>query len=153
MITGLLAQENSQTPLLLRAGTPRTAAKHATAYEKAGKAYLRSIYGNQPQAGRHVGWIDGIVNEGSVVIAEIDFFVGSPRVGVIELPLHAIKVDGITLTETAAVKSLAGRKVYVTVADRYCFDGIYLSNVTAIEFESEKKPLVDIGWLLEPAQK
>lgn len=153
MITAMLAQENSQMPLLLRAGTPHTAAKHAAASEKARKAYLRSIYGNQPHAGRHVGWIECIVTQGSVVIAEIDFFVGSPRVGVIDLPLHAIKVDGITLTETAAVKSLAGRKVHVTVADRYCFDGIYLSNVTAVEFESEKKPLVDIGWLLELAQK
>ena len=153
MITAMLAQENSRTPLLLRNANPRTAAKHAAASKKARKAYLRSIYGNQPHAGRHIGWIKSIVAEGSVVIAEIDFFVGSPHVGVIELPLHALKVDGISLTETAAVKNLDRRLAYVTVANRYCFDGIYLSNVTAIEFESKKKPEESISFLLEPVQK
>jgi len=139
MNTVLLAQDHLLNTVVLCNSNSRTAAKHAAACEKARKAYLRSIYGKQPGQGKHVGWIDSIVVEGSVVIAEIDFLWGTPCVGMIELPLHALKMNGIAISTTKAVESLVGHKVYVIVANRYAFDGIYLSNVTDVQFEIESK--------------
>jgi hypothetical protein len=141
MIASLLAQHDSETPVVLWKTNPRNVAKHAAACEKASKAYLRAIYGRQPATGKHSGWIRSITAEGSIVTVEIYFYWGSPVNGTFELPLHVFKQGGKPLTCSTRIEDVVRGPVKVTVTDRYKFNGILLSNVAAIEVQNKPKPV------------
>jgi hypothetical protein len=141
MISPQLEQFASQVPMHLQNTDTRTVMKFAAARESARKAYLRTIYGFQPANGKYVGYIQSAVTHGSVVTVGIYFLSDSPTVGVFELPLHVFKKDGKPVTSSHAIQSLVLRGVTITMADRYKFNGISLSNVTAIEFDSKFEPV------------
>jgi hypothetical protein len=140
MSTSLLAQTESENFVILCKCSPRNAANHATAYEKARKAYLRAVYGYQPVKGEHLAIIQSVTAEGSVMVVEIRFFVGEKvHQNTFELPLYVFKKDGVPLTSTATIEEFTGYFAHVTVIDRYKFDGISLSIVGEIDRRTHSK--------------
>lgn len=128
---------DGEMPVVLRANNPRTAAKHAAACANAQKAYLRSIYGFQPDEGDEYGVVLAVQVQGSIATVEILFFTGTTKThrGTFELPLHVFKVDGEPMTQSIAIKDFVGHVVLVTVVDRYDFNGIMLSNVGQVDLD------------------
>lgn len=126
-----------EVPAVLSENNPRTAAKHANACANAHKAFLRSIYGFQPDEGGEYGVVLGVQVQGSIATVEIRFFTGTTKThrGTFELPLHVFKVDGEPMTQSIAIKDFVGHVVLVTVVDRYDFNGIMLSNVGQIDLD------------------
>lgn len=151
MMSAFHEQFASQTPAQIQNTDSRTALKFTAARENARKAYLRTIYGFQPANGHYTGYVNYAATNGSVVTAEIYFVWGTTPIGVFELPLHVFKWDGKPATSSDAIQRFVLRGVTITVADRYQFNGISLSTVTAIEFDSTFEPVLVIDGLKNKA--
>lgn len=136
MALDYMAGERAETPVVLCEKNPRTAAKHAAACGNAHKAYLRTVYGFQPE-GDEYGVVLSVSAHGSIVAIEIRFFTLSMKTfkGMFELPLHVFKTDGMPVTSTAALDRFVGNVVFMTVIGRYHFNGIKLSNVLEINLD------------------
>jgi hypothetical protein len=84
--------------------------------------------------GHECGILLSAIAHGSIVVVEIRFFVGEKTYsGMFELPLHVFKKDGDFLTSSTAIKDFVGRGVWMTVNNRYQFNGISLSNAREID--------------------
>jgi hypothetical protein len=141
MITRLSAQSQDQDIVILCESSLGTAAKHAAACENARKAYLRTMHGRQPFKGRHFASVKCVSIDDSIATVEVFYFSGSPMKGMLQLPISGFKQDGKPFTSSAEMETVVHRLGWVVVADRRCFDGIYLSNVTAVEFDSSSQSL------------
>jgi hypothetical protein len=141
MIARLLAQSQNQEVVALCESSVGTAAKHAAACENARKAYLRTMYGRQPFKGRHFAALECVSIKGNVATVEVFYFHGSPTKGVLQLPINVFMEDGKPFTSSAEMENVGHRFGWVVVADRRCFEGIYLSNVSAVEFDSKSQSL------------
>jgi hypothetical protein len=130
------SSNGAEKPIVLCESTSRAAAKHAAACRNAHKAYLRTVYGFQPENDEY-GVVLSASAHGSIIAIEIRFFTGSTKTykGMFELPLHVFKIDGMPVTSTAAMENFVGHVVFVTVIGRYHFNGIELSNVLEIDLD------------------
>lgn len=131
-----MVSQRAETPVILCEKNPRTAAKHAAACGNAHKAYMRTVYGFQPE-GDEYGVVLSASAHGSIVAIEIRFFTGATKTykGMFELPLHVFKIDGEPITSTAAIENFIGHVVFVTVIGHYHFNGIKLSNVLEVDLD------------------
>jgi hypothetical protein len=133
MNTFLLSQMEVHALAVEREPNARTAIKHAAACDKARQAYLRAMYGFQPIKGGNIGKVIDAALNGNVVTIQARFIKGGkPRLGTFELPVHVFHNAGKRLTQTKAFQDLVGRMIVMKVADRYKFDGYYLSNVSTV---------------------
>ena len=117
------------------------ALKHAVACEKARKMYLSAMYGEQPPKGEYWGWILSAVADVNVVTVEVRLTWGRGT-SLFELPLHVFQKDGMPLESAAAIEDLSGYVVKLSVADRYNFNGITLSDVTAVELTTKSNTII-----------
>lgn len=136
MALDYMGGQREETPVVLCEKNPRTAVKHVAACRNAHKAYLRTVYGFQPEDDEY-GVVLSASAHGSIIAIEIRFFTGSTKTykGMFELPLHVFKIDGMPVTSTAALENFVGHVVLVTVIGRYYFNGIQLSNVLEIDLD------------------
>lgn len=146
MSTSLLAQHGSDTPFVLYKSTQHDVAKHVAACEKARKVYLRAMYGFQPSKGHYWGVVRSAVADGSVMTVDIRVVWGKARNGTFDLPFHVFKKDGKVLATETVIENIVGRIVRVTVVGRYNFNGILLSNVSAVELKRDVTP-VKAAWI------
>ena len=137
----LLAKIDYVVPNALCEISPQMALKHAIACEKARKMYLKAMYGEQPPKGEHWGWILSAVADVSVVTIELRLAWGRGT-SLFELPLHVFQKEGMPLESTAAIEDLSGYVVKLSVADRYNFNGITLSDVTAVELKAKSNTII-----------
>jgi hypothetical protein len=136
MNTSLLAQAECKGLVVLCESNPHTGDKHIAACKTAHKAYLHAMYGYQPSQ-EEIGVVSSIAVNGTVVVVEVRFILwGATELGMFELPLHVFKQDGKVVNSTAQIKDLVGRLITMSVARHYQFDGISLSNVVAVDFNS-----------------
>jgi len=153
MIARLLAQGQNQEVITLCESSVGNAAKHAAACENARKAYLRTMWGRQPFKGRHFASVKCVSINDSVATVEVFYFHGSPTKGVLQLPIDAFREDGKPFASSAEMENVVHRFGWVVVADRRCFEGIHLSNVTAVEFDGKSQSLGVKSVQLETVQK
>ena len=153
MIARLLAQSQNRDVVTLCESSMGTAAKHAAACENARKAYVRTIWGRQPFKGRHFASIKCVSINESVATVEVFYFHGSPTKGMLQLPINVFTEDGKPFTSCAEMENVIHRFGWVVVADRRRFEGIYLSNVTAVEFDGKSQSLGVKSVQLETVQK
>jgi hypothetical protein len=142
MNTSMMVDFAPQAPMHLYGTETRTAQKFGAACENARKAYLRTLYGFQPDEGGFHGYVRYAKATGAVVAVEIHFYFCSPAVGVFEVPIHVFKQDGKTIVSSDDVENFVNREVGVIVSERYKFNGISLSNVIAIELDSTTAAVV-----------
>jgi len=136
MALDYMIAQRAETPVVLCEKNARTAAKHAAACGNAHKAYLRTVYGFQPE-GDEYGVVLSASAHGSIVAIELKFYTLSMKThtGMFELPLHVFKIEGMPITSTAAIEDFVGNAVFVTVGGRYHFNGIKLSTVLEIDLD------------------
>jgi hypothetical protein len=75
---------------------------------------------------------------GSIIVVEFRSL--ESRTGMLEVPLHVFKRNGVSLTSSTDIKNFVGRLVRLDVVGRYQFNGITLSNVSDIRLFSDCKP-------------
>lgn len=97
------------------------------------------MHGFQPPKGAHFGDVLSAVVHGSIIV--IEFRSLESRTGMLEVPLHVFKKNGVSLTSSADVKNFVRRFVELTVVDRYQFNGITLSNVSDIRLYGDSPKL------------
>lgn len=139
MITALLFQENASAPAVLCKANPRVQAKRAAACYAAQVAFLRTVYGYQPSKGLIAGYVSNVTMEGSIVAIEVGFHEHGYFKGLFEMPVHAIKFDGQSVSTTSDAAAWIGQFVVLNVINRYKLDGIFLSNVAAISIDGGAK--------------
>lgn len=139
MITSLLFQDDNCAPVIVCKANPRTKTKHAAARYAAQVAFLRTVYGHQPTKGVVAGYVSSVAVEGSIVAIEVAFHQHGYFKGVFELPVHAIKFQGQSVSTTSNAADWIGQHVVLNVINRYKLDGVFLSNVAAISIEGGGK--------------
>lgn len=139
MITAILFQDNAGVPAVLCKANPRAQTKHAAACYAAQVAFLRTVYGYQPSKGLIAGYVSSVAMEGSIVAIEVAFHEYGYATGMFELPIHAIKFDGQSVSTTSDAATWIGQRAVLKVINRYKLDGIFLSNVAAISIDGGGK--------------
>ncbi|MDN4061247.1 hypothetical protein QPK31_23790 [Massilia sp. YIM B02769] len=139
MITSLLVQDDTCAPITLCKANPHFPSKHAAACYAAQAAFLRTVFGYQPTKGLIAGYVSSVAMEGSIVAVEVAFREYGYATGMFEVPVHAIKFDGQSVSTTSDAATWIGQSVVLKVINRYKLDGIFLSNVAAISIDGGDK--------------
>ena len=135
MITSISIQDGAGTPVVLCNVNARTKEKRAAACYAAKVAYLRSLYGHQPAKGVFNGFIHRVEIDGAIVVVEVGFQEYGYCTGMFELPIHVFKFQGRSVSSSTNVAHWVGRPVVLKVINRYKFNDVFLSHVTAVNID------------------